>query len=121
MKHALTLAAALSLASGVAHATQHLRGSDTMAFITRDLIQTLNLGSGNDPLITPWPDTDALCYDGGVSGTGYAAACDSRTTGQGMNPGSRPVNDGDQTCAHSHDLEFVVPQCEIARDGIAVM
>jgi len=121
MRHLIKAAALLSLVSGAAHATQHLRGSDTMAFITRDLIHTLGLGSGNDPLITPCPDTDALCYDGGGSGLGYSASCDARTTGQGMNPGSRPVNDGDQMCAHGHDLDFVVPQCEIARDGIAVM
>ncbi len=45
---------------------QHLNGSDAMGFMTRDLILTFGLGSGNDPLVTPCPDTDALCYDGGV-------------------------------------------------------
>jgi ABC-type phosphate transport system substrate-binding protein len=122
MKHIIKAAALLTLVAGTAQAqTQHLRGSDTMAFITRDIIRTLGLGSGNDPLVTPCPGTDALCYDGGGSGLGYLASCDGRNTGQGVNPGSRPVNAGDQTCAHSHDLDFVVPQCEIARDGIAIV
>ncbi len=87
MKRMVRAAALLSLAAGTAHAqTQHLSGSDTMGFMTRDLIRMLGLGSGNDPSVTPCPQTDALCYVGGGSDAGYSASCHARQTGQGMNP-----------------------------------
>ncbi len=92
-----------------------------MGFMTRDLIRTLGLGSGNDPSVTPCPQTDALCYVGGGSDAGYSASCHARQTGQGMNPASRRVNSRDQECAENNDLEFEVPQCEVARQAIAVI
>lgn len=119
MKH-IVRAALLSLVAGNALAqTQHLSGSNALGFITRDLIHTFGLGSGNDPSVRACLQTDALCYDGGGSDAGFAASCHARQTGQGMNPSSRRVTHADQECAEANELEF--EQCEVARQGLAIV
>jgi ABC-type phosphate transport system substrate-binding protein len=88
--------------------------------MTRDLIHTLGLGSGNDPHVRACPVTDSLCYDGGGSDAGFAASCNAPQTGQGMNPAARLANDSDQDCARANGLHFP-GRCEVVRQAITVI
>jgi len=90
--------ALLCLLGGAAQAQPHnnMKGSDTLAFYTRALINALGLGG-------------QLTYAGGGSALGIRAVITARTDdpSQRVNPASRFVNDSEIAQAAANNLQFV--------------
>jgi ABC-type phosphate transport system substrate-binding protein len=107
MKLVIKAVAFLSMLGGAAFGqAQEMRGSDTLAGLTRAIINDLGLGS-------------QLNYTGGGSGLGFANTCIARTSGQTVNPGSRGVNPADVTCAQGNDLQY--RSDVVGMDGVNVI